>query len=156
MKYKDMTQEQQEAFRGFLLNIVGIKSQEEQQYTQQFYRLLILGNGAGIVLLATFMGAVAGQGAQLAELVTPLIKFFFGAILAALVFFPLMGVANQATAHIGNQVSKFFLNELDIEQLQGYGLNKVGRIIIYALLIGSLASFGIGVYQCIGILGRVA
>lgn len=156
MKYEDMTQEQQEAFRGLLLNIVGIKSQEGQQYTQQFYRLLILGNGTGIVLLATFMGAVADQSAQLTPLVAPLIKFFIGAILAALVFFPLMGVANQATVHIGNQVNAFFLNQLDIEQFQGYGLNKLGRLIIYALLIGSLVAFSMGVYQCIGILSIVA
>ncbi|MDH5553433.1 MAG: hypothetical protein OEX82_08920, partial [Nitrosomonas sp.] len=75
MKFQDMTREQQEAFSGLLLNIVSIKSQEEQQFTQQFFRLLILGNGMGIVLLATFMATMAGESAQLQGLATPLLKF---------------------------------------------------------------------------------
>ena len=152
MKFQEMTREQQEAFSRLLLSIVSIKSQEEQQFTQQFFRFLILGNGTGIVLLATIMATIAGDEAQLMALAAPLVKFFVGAILAALVFFPLMAVANQATIYIGGQVTKFFLNELDIEEFRGYGLNKLERFVINILLIGSLLTFCLGVYQCIGIL----
>ena len=152
MKFQDMTREQQEAFSGLLLNIVSIKSQEEQQFTQQFFRLLILGNGVGIMLLATLMATMAGDAGQLIGLATPLIKFFVGAILAALVFFPLMAVSNQATVYIGGQVTKFFLNEIDIEEFRGYGLNKLERLAINLLLVGSLLAFSLGVYECIGVL----
>ncbi len=152
MKFQDMTREQQEAFSGLLLNIVSIKSQEEQQFTQQFFRLLILGNGMGIVLLATFMATMSGDSAQLLGLATPLLKFFVGAILAALVFFPLMAVSNQATIYIGGQVTKFFLNEIDIEEFRAYGLNKLERLAINVLLVGSLVAFSLGVYECIGVL----
>ena len=48
MKYKDMTDEQKEAFRGFLLMALTVKTQEEKAYTDQFFRLLMLGNGTGI------------------------------------------------------------------------------------------------------------
>lgn len=58
MKYKDMTDEQKEAFRGFFLMALTVKTQEEKAYTDQFFRLLMLGNGTGIALLATFMGAL--------------------------------------------------------------------------------------------------
>ncbi len=152
MKFQDMTREQQEAFSGLLLNIVSIKSQEEQQFTQQFFRLLILGNGMGIVLLATFMATMSGGSVQLLGLAAPLLKFFVGAILAALVFFPLMAVSNQATIYISGQVTKFFLNEIDIEEFRGYGLNKLERLAINVLLVGSLVAFSLGVYECIGVL----
>lgn len=152
MKFQDMTREQQEAFSGLLLNIVSIKSQEEQQYTRQFFHLLILGNGVGIVLLATLMATMAGDAAQLIGLATPLIKFFVGAILAALVFFPLMAVSNQATVYIGGQVTRFFMNEIDIEEFRGYGLNKLERLVINVLLVSSLLAFSLGVYECIVVL----
>ena len=142
MKYKEMSKEQQEAFRSLFLNALSIKSQEEQQYTQQFFRLLVLGNGTGIVLLVSFIGANAGKN----------LPYFIGAILAALVYFPLMSVASQATVHIANQVNDFFLNKLNVEDFQGYGFNGIGRAIIFLLLISSLVAFCIGMYQCIKVL----
>ncbi len=153
MKYKEMSKEQQEAFRSLFLNALSIKSQEEQQYTQQFFRLLVLGNGTGIVLLVSFIGANAGKNLPyFSDLVFPLTMFFIGAILAALVYFPLMSVASQATVHIANQVNDFFLNKLNVEDFQGYGFNGIGRAIIFLLLISSLVAFCIGMYQCIKVL----
>lgn len=152
-----MTKEQQEAYRALLLNIVNIKSQEEQQYTQQFYRLLVLGNGTGVILLSSFIGAIAGKNVPyFLELISPLSWFFAGMILAALIYFPLMSVANQATTNIGDQVNKFFMNTLDIEDFQGYGFNKFGQLIITLMLMGSLIAFGVGVYKCIVILQNAA
>ena len=78
MKYKEMSKEQQEAFRSLFLNALSIKSQEEQQYTQQFFRLLVLGNGTGIVLLVSFIGANAGKNLPyFSDLVFPLTMFFY-------------------------------------------------------------------------------
>jgi hypothetical protein len=116
------------------------------------YRLLVLGNGAGIALLATFMGAVAAAGNPLANLVAPLWKFFIGCVLAALIYAPLMAVASQATNHIANQAFAFFQNQIDIESMQGYGFNRLGLWVVRLLALGSLSFFSWGVYQCIQIL----
>jgi hypothetical protein len=155
MKYKEMSEEQKEAFRQYFIDVLRIKSQEEQQYVQQAYRLLILGNGTGIVLLATFMGALAGKAANFHLLVAPLTKFFIGAIFAALVYIPLMAVSNQATITIAKQITDFFLNKKDVEEIQGYGFNKIGWCVVRTLLILSAVAFFWGVYECLSILKNV-
>ena len=73
----------------------------------------------GIVLLATFMGAVVRNNAQVSMLRTPLIMFFIGALLAALVYVPLSAVASQATTNVTTQVTELFLNKKEFEELQG-------------------------------------
>lgn len=155
MKYNEMDDSQQAAFRDFLMQSVDRRINEETEYTNQLYRLLVLGNGTGIVLLATFMGSIAAEGRSISPLVPPLWKFFIGAVLAACIYFPLMAVASQATLSIANQVVAFFKNELDVEDLQGYGLNKLGRMIVLLLAISSLLLFGVGVYQCMAILSKL-
>jgi len=156
MKYKDMTDEQKEAFRGFFLMALTVKTQEEKAYTDQFFRLLMLGNGTGIALLATFMGALVRNAQQIVQLKTPMIVFLIGAFIAASVYFPLMSVANAATNNITAQVADFFLNKKDIETMQGYGLNRAGRAVVMLLLFASLALFVIGVAMCIRILGQIS
>jgi hypothetical protein len=153
MKFKDMNEYQQEAFRELFLTALTVRTQEEQQYSQQFYRLLMLGNGTGIALLATFIGALVRDNKQVTQLRTPMIVFLVGACVASLVYLPLMSVANAATNNITNQVTEFFLNKRDVETLQGYGLNLAGRIVVKFLLFASLTLFVIGV--CIRILGRL-
>ena len=110
----------------------------------------------GIVLLATFMGAVVRNNAQVSMLRTPLIMFFIGALLAALVYVPLSAVASQATTNVTTQVTELFLNKKEFEELQGYGLNCAGRVVVNILLLSSLIMFGMGVYKCISVLGRLA
>jgi uncharacterized membrane protein len=100
MKFKDMTDYQREAFRELFLTALAVRTTEEQQYTQQFYRLLMLGNGTGIALLATFMGALVSENKQVTQLRTPMIVFLVGACVASLVYLPLMSVANAATTNI--------------------------------------------------------
>jgi hypothetical protein len=156
MKYKDMTDEQKEAFRGFLLMALTVKTQEEKAYTDQFFRLLMLGNGTGIALLATFMGALVRNAQQIVQLKTPMIVFLIGAFIAASVYFPLMSVAAAATNNITAQVTDFFLNKKDIEAMQGYGLSRAGRAVVMLLLLASLVLFVIGVAMCIRILGQIS
>jgi hypothetical protein len=155
MKFDQMTPEQQEAFRDAFLTIISVKSQEEQRYTEQFFRLLVLGNGTGVVLLATFMGALVHNNGAVGSLRTPLIIFSIGAILAALVYVPLMLVANQASIAIFQQITEFFLNKKDVETIEGYGFNKRGSVVVFSLLISSLLAFVIASVFCIRILGRL-
>lgn len=149
MKFKELSSDQRQAYQALLINIVEVKQQEEAMYAQQFYKLLVLGNGAGIVLLATFMGAVTSNAHIIKALLSPLILFSFGAVLAAAIYFPLMGVANQATQHTLRQVNEFFQNKLDLDQIQGYGFNKKGIFVLWSLNISSLVCFSIGLYLCV-------
>ncbi len=152
MKYSQMSEAQQAAYRDILSTIVSVKSQEEQKYTHEGYRLLVLGNGAGIAILAAFMGSLAGTGNEFGPLLMPLKYFFVGTILAALTYVPLIAVANQATVKVTDQISDFFLDKLDIEKIRGYGFSRAGRVILALLLLGSFLSFCIGVYKCVSIL----
>lgn len=150
--FKDLDPAQQEAFRELVLRAVDKRIREEMHYTNQVFRLLVFGNGAGVALLATFMGAVAATGNPVGELVTPLWKFFFGSVSAALIYGPLFAVAGQATNHMGEMASKFILNEIEIESMQGYSLNRRGRLVVGFLALVSLLFFAWGVYQSVQIL----
>lgn len=150
--FKDLDDSQKDAIKELVIRGIDRRIHEETEYTSQIFRLLILGNGAGVVLLTTFMGAVAAAGNPIASLVTPLWKFFLGSVSAALIYAPLMAVASNATKHSANQAIAFFKNELEIESLQGYGLNKLGILIVRILVLVSFLFFAWGVYQCIQIL----
>jgi glucan phosphoethanolaminetransferase (alkaline phosphatase superfamily) len=156
MKYEEMSKEQQDAIKGYLLMALTVKTQEEKAYTDQFFRLLLVANGTGIALLATLMGALIRNAQQIVQLKTPMIIFLVGAFIAALVYLPLMTVANAATNNIATQVTNFFLNKTDIETIQGYGLSRAGRRVVMLLLFTSLILFVVGVAICIQILGRIS
>jgi len=94
MKYSDMSEAQKAAFRDILGTIINIKSQEEQKYIHDGYRLLVLGNGAGIAILAAFMGSLASHGNKISGLIIPLTLFTIGVVLAALTYVPLIAVSN--------------------------------------------------------------
>jgi hypothetical protein len=156
MKYNEMSDEQKEAFRGLFLMALTVRTQEEKHYTEQFLRLLMLANGTGIALLASFMGALIRDTQQIAQLKTPMIIFLAGTFVGALVYVPLMDVASAATFNITTQVTDFFLNQKEVETMQGYGLNRVGRAVVRLLLFSSLVLFVVAVAMCIRILGRIS
>lgn len=151
-KFRDLSPEQKEGIKELLLIGVERRIKEEIDYTNQIYRLLILGNGAGIALLTTFMGAILSSGNPIIELVSPLWKFLAGATFAALIYLPLMAVASQATIHNANQFSDFIQDKIDLEAIQGWGLSSGGRILILLFLLTSVSMFFWGVAQCITIL----
>jgi hypothetical protein len=154
-RFKDLDPDQRGAFKELLLRAVDRRVKEDMDYTSQAYRLLALGNGAGIALLASFMGVVAGRGNPLDALVSPLWKFLLGVLLAALINVPLMAVAAEAVNRQVNQTVEFFQNKADLESIQGWGLSKRGRILVALLALSSLACFIWGVAQCIWLLNSV-
>ena len=154
MKYQDMDVSQKDAFRELCMLFVERRIREDVEFTNQFFRLLVLGNGAGIAILATFMGAIAGKGHTVALLVAPLWKFFLGSVFAASIYFPLMLVAIQATIVVSNQIIEFFQNQRDSAEITGYGLNRFGKFVVFTLAFLSLVMFITGVHQCISILSK--
>ena len=108
------------------------------------------------MLLATFMAALVQTKERLHLLRAPLIVFAIGACLAALAYVPLVAVSGQATNFIYSHVTEFFLNERDTKDMTGYGFNCAGRIVVFALMICSLICFGVGVFLCISVLGKLS
>lgn len=150
--FRDLDADQKDAFKELVLRAIDRRVREEIEYTNQVNRLLLLGNGAGVAILVTFMGSVASHGNPLAEFAAPLWKFFIGCVLAALIYLPTLAVASQATFHIEKQAMSFFQNEIDLDTLRGYGFNRFGQWVISSLSLASLLFFSWGVYQCIQIL----
>lgn len=92
-KFKELDNDQKGAFKDLMLRAVDRRIKEDIEYTQHSYRLLIIGNGAGIALLASFIGAIVGRGNPAAgALIAPLWKFFLGCFLAAMIYAPLRKV----------------------------------------------------------------
>lgn len=81
MKFSELSPEQKTAYQELFAAAYQTRIQDQHQYTQTGFRLLILGNGAGIALLATFMGAVAGESGEFGQLIAPLAKIFLGCTL---------------------------------------------------------------------------
>lgn len=154
-KFKEFDNNQKSAFKELLFIVMERRIKEEMEYTNHVFKFLIMGNGAGIALLAAFMGAIAAIGNPISELVSPLWKFLIGATLAALIYAPLFSVASQATMHTANQISDFLQNKLDFEDIRGWTLNKTGLVIVQLLASSSLILFFWGVYQCISILEKL-
>jgi hypothetical protein len=154
-KFRDLDDDQRGAFKELFMRGLDRRIKEEMDFTNQAFRLLMLGNGAGIALLASFIGAVAGRGHPVGDLVSPLWKFLLGVVCAGLISAPFMAVASQATNHTINQLMQFFRNEIDIESMQGWGFTKRGRIVIGGLSLLSLLFFVIGVMQCIWLLNTL-
>ncbi len=150
--FRDLDPDQKEALKEVVFRGIDRRIREEIEYTNQVIRFLVLGNAAGIVLLAGFMGGVASKDGALIELVSPLWKFFFGCVFAALIYAAHMTVSAQATNHIVKQAVAFFRSEIEIDSMRGYGFSKTGLWIVRLLALTSMIFFTLGVYQCIQIL----
>jgi len=152
MKFSQLAERNAQAIADFFIKVAEIKAAQSQQLAQDGLRLLVLGNGAGVAILATFLGIIVERGEPVDDLLAPLISFLVGATLAALMYLPLILVADSAAKHIGESIENFFKDKLDVEQLQGYGLSKRGIIILNALLLLSIVCFVVGVVLCVSAL----
>lgn len=151
-RFRDLDPDEKDAFKELVLRGIDRRIREETEYTNQVIRFLVLGNAAGIVLLAGFMGGVASKDGALTELVSPLWKFFFGCVFAALIYAAHMVVSTQATNYILKQAVAFFKSEIEMESMSSYGFSKRGIWIVRLLALTSMIFFTWGVYQCIQIL----
>ena len=155
MKYSEMDDDQKEAFREYYMLALQTSITQEQKYSDQVLRFLILGNGAGILLLTTFMGTLASNNKDFSTLVNPLVKFFLGLLFASLVFVPFIYIANKSTNKISDQLLEFFLNQSDTCNLGGYRIKSFLRIVVMGLFIISASMFFWGVYQSFTILKQI-
>lgn len=124
MKFSEIPEKKATALIAFYTRIVDVIAQEQRAYSLAGFRLLLMGNGAGIVLLASTLAGLYTSNASRGALVTPFILFLLGALFAGLAYFPVIAVASGAAKHIGESVEKFIKDEIDLEQLQGWGHSK--------------------------------
>lgn len=154
-KFREFDDDQRTVFKELLFRGIDRRIKEDMEYTSHVFKFLVLGNGAGIALLASFMGVVAGRGNPLDALISPLWKFLLGAVLAALIYAPMMAVATEATTKTLAEAVEFFQNRIEFEAMQGWGLSKRGRRVVAWLMALSLICFVWGVVQCVGILSSI-
>lgn len=152
MKFSQLASRNAEAIAEFYVKVAELKAAQSQQLAQDGLRLLVLGNGAGVAVLATFLGVIVERGKPIGDLLSPLIWFLIGATLAALIYLPLIAVADRAAKHIGESIENFFKDKLELEQLQGYELTKRGVLVVNALLLLSIICFVVGVFLCVSAL----
>ncbi len=149
MKFSQLDARNAEAIAGFYIKIAEITAAQSQQLAQDGLRLLVLGNGAGVAILATFLGGIIQNGKPVDDLLVPLIWFLIGVVFAALVYLPLIVVASDTAKHIGEGIEKFFKDEVNLEELQGYGLTKRGVFLVNTFLLLSIICFVVGIILCI-------
>ena len=153
--FDNLDEEQKDAIKGIYLSAFERRMEDERFYINQLYRLLVLGSGAGIALLVAFMGGMLSNGNSIKLLVPALWKFFIGAVSATSIYILLGLVASDAVNHIEKELKDFFLNKKEIENIQGYGLSGIGRIVLLILAVMSLTFFIWGVFQCAGVLDKL-
>lgn len=145
MKFSELPERRANSIASFFLKVAEIKSAESQEISRAGLQLLVIGNGAGILVLATFMGVIVQKGDSLSDLISPLIAFLVGATLGALMYIPLIAVASDAASHLGTTIEKFFNDQIELEELQGYSLTKRGKFVVNGLLLLSILCFVVGV-----------
>jgi len=145
MKYSQLATKNGEAIASFYIKITEMCGNDSRQLTREGLRLLVLGNGAGVAIIATVLGIIIQRGEPIDNLPVPLVIFIIGTALAASVYLPLIAVATDTAKHIGESIEKVFRDELDLEHLQGYGFSKRGIVLVRVLLSLSIVSFIAGV-----------
>lgn len=145
MKFSELPERRANAIASLFLKVAEIKSAESQEISRAGLQLLVIGNGAGILVLATFMGVIVQKGDSLSDLISSLIAFLVGATSGALMYVPLIAVASDAASHLGTTIEKFFNDQIELEELQGYSLNKRGKLVVNGLLLLSILCFVVGV-----------
>lgn len=120
MRFSQLPERQANAIAEFYLKVAEIKAAESQDLSRSGLQMLVIGNGAGIAVLTTFMGVIVQKGESLSDLIAPLTAFLAGATVAALMYLPLIQVARDAANHIGTSVEAFFRDQ--------YGVGGTQRI----------------------------
>ena len=152
MKFSDFSDREAQALVTYYTQLLTVKAQEDQSYNQAGVRLLLLANGAGIALLGTFVGGLAQAQTPLTPFILPLICFLTGLITGGLLYLPLMAVSSNAITVMGQNIELFITNKKNIEELQYYGFNRRGRIIMLSIALISMGSFVAGVWQSVSAL----
>ena len=140
MKFSQLNDPQQRAVQAALETLLSTKAQEDHQLSMSGYRLLIIGNGAGVTLLAAFMSSIVGEP-LFSSLLAPLAIFLAGLLVAALSYIPLVAVTNRSLIALWNEYNSIVRDQKELEDFKGYGFNALGKFIFFGLLAIALLCF---------------
>lgn len=145
MKYSEMDEYKRDAIKEFLFQTANFYKQEEIWFTQKFFQLFIVANGFGIIILTTYMGALASNGKTIMHLIFPLISFIIGALLGGVMVWYTLGVINVSLRKIREQMLKIFQDELDFNKYESWGFSRKGLVTVGIFQIISVGAFLLGI-----------
>ena len=145
MKYSEMDEYKRDAIKEYLLQTAGFYKQEEIWFMQKFYQLFIIANGSGIIILTTYMGALASGGNSITHFILPLSSFIFGALFGGVMIWYALNVVCVSLTKIREQTLKIFQDELDFKEYDGWGFTRKGLILMGIFQLISAALFLLGI-----------
>lgn len=149
MKFSQLSDQQAHALSQFYMLIVQTTVNDSQEYVRHGSRQLALGNGAGVLILTTFMAAIVQKGDSLSYLLVPLLLFIIGTVSASWLNFPFIRFMGESSKHFAVSTELFFRDKIDIEELVGYEFtSKTIKQIGWAIRI-SIGCFITGIIACV-------
>lgn len=151
VQFSELDTDQRTAIQITLNTALAEKIKQSNILLTSGLRFLIIGNGAAIVVLGAFLGGIY-EGPLFNELIPSLVLFVIGACVSALSYIPLILVSAAGINHLSNEIFNFFLDKKRLNEITGYGFNKIGQIVFSSILLISLLAFMIGVANTIYVL----
>ena len=152
MKFSELPEAQSKALTDFYGRIVDALAQEQRAYSLAGFRLLLLGNSAGVALLAGKFAGLYSTNASQTDLVTPLIFFLVGVFAGGFAYWPVIAVASGTARHIGDSVEKFIRDEIELEDMRSWGHNKLSTFLLMLFVWSSLICLIIGTIMVVRVL----
>ena len=144
MKFSELPERQAAALVELYAHVLDALAQEQREYSQAGFRLLLVANSAGVAFLATTLAGLYANSIDTGSLITPLILFLIGALFSGLAYFPVIGVASSAAGKIGDSIEKFIKDEIDFEDLKGWGHSRASLVILRSCVLISLGCLILG------------
>lgn len=154
-KFSQLHADQKDAMTQFLAIGLGRLINDQMEHTNQAHKLLVLGNGAGIALLASFMGVILSNKQPIDDLVAPLGVFLLGTIFAAIIHAQLSVFMHGSVTFHFTQAQDFLLDRVDLEGFKNWVPNRTNKFIGAALPLASFLCFIIATGRCVYILAKL-
>jgi hypothetical protein len=130
MKFSDLPDRQASALINLYTHIIDALASEQREYSKAGVRLLLVSNGAGVAFFATTLGGLYADNIEVGNLITPLILFLVGVLFSGLSYIPIIGVASAAAVNIGSSIESFIKDEINLEDLRGWGHSRQSLFIL--------------------------
>jgi hypothetical protein len=145
MKFSELPERNANALLELYQSALNQKRADAQHMLMQTLRALIVGNIGGVALLMTFVVAAAEKGSDLSIFFGPVWTFLTGIGFGAFASFMLFVVATNSFEHTANMLEKFVKDQLDVDDLIGYGFSRRGSIMFVGAGVAATAALISGV-----------
>jgi hypothetical protein len=146
--FHELDNEQKDYIKDVAIISLNRRIADDTKYTDNVFKLILLANATAIFLIIAY----ATKSYPLSELAAPLWKYIVGLISIASINIIFLSVAVQATIVQSEEWLSFYLNNLELNDIKGWSLNKHGLRVVYLLTAISLFFFIYGTFQIISII----